>query len=186
LIGREIEADAAEALGVHGVQLRLGGLVVDDGDAARVIAARLHAEQRRRIVGAVDARRHDHDALDVQRLMQRRHLLRRSRLGRVDAAGEERKLFRIAVNVGVAVAGAGRHVEIDRCRGLRRLGAGGCGVHRHSGGERSQQQAAAVQHGDPPRDVARALPPDARCRRRSVDRSGAGGKSEERGWDVHK
>ena len=69
--GREIEADAAEAGLLHGVEIGLAGLVVDHGDAARGRAARLHAEQRGRIVGAIDARRHDHHALDMQRLVQR-------------------------------------------------------------------------------------------------------------------
>ena len=55
-----------------------GGLVVDHRDAAGVGAARLHAEQSvAELSGAVDAGRHDHHALHVQRLVQRRHLLGR-------------------------------------------------------------------------------------------------------------
>ena len=46
--GREIEADAAEAGLLHGVEIAFAGLVVDHGDAARIGAARLHAEQGRR------------------------------------------------------------------------------------------------------------------------------------------
>ncbi len=91
----------------------LAGLVIDHGNAARGRPARLHAEQRRRIVGAVDARRHDHHALDMQRLVQRAHLLRRGQLRRIDAPRKEREFFGVGVDVGVAVAGAGRHVEID-------------------------------------------------------------------------
>ena len=41
-------------------------LVVDDGHAARRVAAELHAFERGAVVGAVDARRHDHDVLDVE------------------------------------------------------------------------------------------------------------------------
>ena len=86
----------------------------------RAVAPRaFDAEQGRGIVGAVDARRHDHHALDMQRLVQRRHLLGRRRFRRIDAAGEERKSFGVAVNMGVAIAGAGGDVEIHRRRWLR-------------------------------------------------------------------
>ena len=83
--GRQIEPDAAHAGLAHGVEIALRRLVVDDGDAARVGAARLHAVQRRGIVGAVDARRDDHHALHVQRLVERRHLLGQRQLRRIDA-----------------------------------------------------------------------------------------------------
>ena len=63
--GCEIEPDAANARLVHGVQITLRRLVVDHDDAARGRAARLHAEQRRGIVGTINARCHDHDALDA-------------------------------------------------------------------------------------------------------------------------
>ena len=88
--GREVEPDTANAHFAHHAKVAVGGLVIDDRHAASIGAARLHAEKRRGIVGAVDARRHDDDALDVQGAMQRGLLLRR------DAAGEERELLRIA------------------------------------------------------------------------------------------
>ena len=109
----------------HRVEIALRRLVVDHGDAARVGAARRHAEERGGVVGAVDARRDDDHALHVQRLVQRRHFLRRGQFRRVDAAGKEREFLGIAVDMGVAVAGAGRHVEIHRRRRLRRFGGGG-------------------------------------------------------------
>src|SRR5450759_3831250 len=56
------------------------------GMKARGCAARLHAEQRGGVVGAVDARRDDHHALDVQRLVQGRHFLRRRQFRGIDAA----------------------------------------------------------------------------------------------------
>ena len=116
--GCEIEADAAEAGLLHGIQIGLAGPVVNHGNAPSGRPPRFHAEQGGRIVGAVDARRHDHHALDMQRLVQRRHFLRARQFGRVDAACEERKFFGIGVDMGVAIAGPGRHVEIDRRRGL--------------------------------------------------------------------
>ena len=123
-----------------------GVSVVDDGDAARVGAARLHAVDRRRIVGAVDAGRDDHHALDVKRLVQRRHLFGRSRLRRVDATGEERKFFRIAVNMGVAIAGARGHIEVHLRRGLGRFGKNGSVVHGYSDCNRAKQNSASRQH----------------------------------------
>src|SRR5438093_7699783 len=58
--GREIEPDAAHTLAAHGVELALASLVVDDGDTARVRAARGHPPERCRVVGAVDARSEEH------------------------------------------------------------------------------------------------------------------------------
>jgi hypothetical protein len=144
--GCEIDADAAKALLAHPVEIGFRRLVVDHGDAPRIIAACLHAEQRRRIVGAVDRGRDDHDALDMQRLVQRRHLLRRGRFWGVDAACEERKLCGIAVDVGVAVDRAFGNVEVHgRCR-LRRLAERGSHGHRDSGCDGSKHEAASVQH----------------------------------------
>lgn len=150
--GRQIEADASEAVLMHRVERALRRFVVDHRDAARVRAARPHAEQGRGIVGTVNAGGDDHHALDMQRLMQCGHLLGRGRLGRVDAPGEERKLFDIAMDVGVAVAGVRRDVEIDRRRGLRGPGLGSVG-HGYSGGEGGKQDTAAVEHGFSPRFV---------------------------------
>ena len=78
--GRQIQADAAHTGLAHGVEIALRRFFVDHGDAPGVGAARSHAEQRRRIVGAVDARGDDHHALDMQRLVQRRHFLGRCQL----------------------------------------------------------------------------------------------------------
>ena len=61
---REIEAYALEAKRPEPIQLSVGGLIVDYGHAACVLAARRHAIDRRGIIGAVHAWRHDHHALD--------------------------------------------------------------------------------------------------------------------------
>ena len=53
------------------------------------------------------------------------------------------------MNVGVAVAGVRRNVEIDRRRGLRCAGVGFAG-HGDSGGKRGEQDAASVEHGFSP------------------------------------
>ena len=118
--GGEIEPDAADAGLVHGVELAIRRLVVDHGDAARGRTPGLHAEQRGGVIGAVDARRHDHHALHPQRLVQCRHFLGRRQFRRVDPAREERKFGGIRVNMGVAVTGTGGNLEIHRRRRLCR------------------------------------------------------------------
>ena len=147
--GGEIDATAAKTVRLHCVELGFRGLVVDHGHSACGRAARLHAEQGGGIVGAVDARRHDHHALDMQRLVQRRHFLGACRFRRIDAPREERKLFDVTMDVRVAIAGMGRNVEIDRRRGLRRTGVSFVG-HGYSGGKGGKQDAASVEHGFSP------------------------------------
>jgi hypothetical protein len=161
--GCQIEPDAANAGLAHRVEVGLAGLVVDHGNAARGCSARLHAEQCRRIVGAIDARRHDHHALEMQRLVQRAHLLGRGRLGRIDAACEEREFLRVRVDVGVTIAGAGGHLEIDLRRRLRRLGECASGVHGNSRRNRGQQDTASRQHGFLPHVLGGSLSADSAC-----------------------
>lgn len=85
----------------------------------------------------------------MQRIVQRSHFFGARRLRRVDAAREERKFFDIAMDVGVAVAGMRRDVEINRRRGLRRAGVDFAG-HGYSGGKRGKQNAASIEHGFSP------------------------------------
>ena len=144
--GCEIEANAANAGLAHQVEIALRRLVVDHGNPARGRSPRRHAEQRGRVVGAVDRGRDDHDALHVQRLVQGGHFLGRGQFGRIDAAGEEREFLRVRMDMGVAVAGACRHVEIHRRRGLRGFGRGGSVVHDHSGGDGGKHHTASRQH----------------------------------------
>ena len=144
--GRQIEADAADARFVHGVEIALQRLVVDHGDAARIRAARLDAEQRSGVVGAIDARRHDHHALDMQRPVQRRHFFRRCWFRRIDTPREERKFLRVAVDVGMAIAGVSRNVEIHRRRGLRGPGESIAAGHGNPGGDRGTKDTASGEH----------------------------------------
>ena len=123
---REIQADAADAGLAHRVELRVGRLVVDHRDAACAIAELAHAVERARVVGAVDAGLHDHDALEAKRRKQLTKLVSRCGLGRVGAAGEKRILLRIAEHVHVAIAGARRNVEIHFRQRLRRSGQTQC------------------------------------------------------------
>src|ERR1019366_2495587 len=67
--GGEVDADAAYACFAHRVEIALRRLVVDHRNAAPRVATKFDALQGRPIVGSVDARGHDHHALDVQRLV---------------------------------------------------------------------------------------------------------------------
>jgi hypothetical protein len=115
---REIEAHALEAKRHEPIQLSVGGLIVDHRHAACVLAAHHHAIDRRGIIGAVHAWRHDHHALDLERLVQRGHFFRQRRLGRIRAPRKPRKLGRIAMDMRVAIARARWDVEIDAGRRL--------------------------------------------------------------------
>src|SRR5207342_3784282 len=111
--GREIEAYALEAKRREPVQFGVSGVVVDYRHAACVLAPRRHAIDRRGIIGAIHAWRHDYHALDFERLVQRGHFFRQRRLGRIRAPREPRKLFRIAMDMRVAIARARWDVESD-------------------------------------------------------------------------
>ena len=115
---REIEAYALEAKRHEPIQLSVGGLIVDYRHAACVLAARRHAVDGRGIVGAIHAWRHDHHALDLERLVQRGHFFRHRRLGGIGPPRKPRKLGRIAMDMRVAIARARWDVEIDVGRRL--------------------------------------------------------------------
>ena len=120
--GREIETDAAEAVLVHRVEVAFRRLVVDHGDAAR---GRRRAPSCRTASTNYPARRCSASRSPRARYAAPcagRHFFGRCQFRRIDAAGEERKLFGIAVDMGVAVAGAGGNFEIHRRRGLRCFG----------------------------------------------------------------
>src|SRR4029079_10440968 len=101
--------------------------------AAGVRAARLHAVERGRVVRPVDARGDDDHALDAERPVERRHLRRERGLRRVDTAREERKPFGVTVDVRVAIAGAGRHLEAHAGGRLRGTACSLLCGHRRSG-----------------------------------------------------
>src|SRR5262249_24629839 len=128
------------------VQFGVGGLAVDDCHAARVLAARRHAIDRRGIVGAVHARRHDHDTLDVERLVQRAHFFGQRHLRRIGAPRKPRKLGRVAVDMRVAIAGARRHIEIDLGRRLRCLGVAETRLHQDAGSGCAEHEFATRNH----------------------------------------
>src|SRR5216684_1486538 len=83
----EVQSDAPHPGLVHAVKVALGGLLIDDGDTPGIRPARLHAIERGRIGGAVNAGSDDSHALDTERLVERGHLFRQRRLGRVTRPG---------------------------------------------------------------------------------------------------
>ena len=74
---------------------------------------------------------HDDDAVDVQQAMQRIEIGDRGRAGRVAPLRRQREFFGRPENMGVAVAGALRHVERDGGRRDAENGKNGLtGGHR--------------------------------------------------------
>jgi hypothetical protein len=148
--GREIQAYAREAKRHEPVQFGIGGLVVDYGHAPRVISARRHAIDRRGIIRAVHASRHDHHALDFQCLVEYGHFFRQRRLGRIGAPRKPWKLRRIAMDMRVAIARARRNIEIDVGRRLGCLGVAETRLHQHAGGSCAEHEFATSNHGGIP------------------------------------
>jgi len=110
----KVEPDAADAAALHLLELCIGDLVVDDRDATRARRKLPDRVQRARIVGPIDARLDDDDAVHMECAMQRSHFRDGRRLGRIRAARPEREARRVAEDVGMTIACAGRHVEIHR------------------------------------------------------------------------
>ena len=148
--GREIDAHTADARFVHRIELGIGIPGPDHGDAARILAAGLHAEKCRGIVSAVDARRDDHHTLHLKRPVQRLHFLGRGGLGRVDTPFEPGESCGITVDVRMAIARAGRDGEIDRCAGLRRLGQYRSRMAKDTCGDRAKHNITSRCHSDSP------------------------------------
>jgi hypothetical protein len=121
-----------------------------------------------RIVSGVHARLHDHDAVEMQRLLQLQKFFDGGARRRIDALVRKRE-FRVE-HMDVAVAGAGRHIEI-RCRAVaRHVGTGNAGFQRRSryaGGADHLQHVTSGQH-----DVSPVLV-DASLRRYFFDGQGA-------------
>ena len=80
---------------------------------------RAHPTERGRVIGAVGTGRNDHHPLDARRFVQRRHVFGQHCLGRIRAPRKERELVGIAVDMGMSIACAGRHVEVHRRGPLR-------------------------------------------------------------------
>ncbi len=112
-VGFEIKPHAANARGCHLLQRLARCGPVDDRNAARARPHAAHGVKRAGVVGAVDARLHHHDAIEVKVALELEQLLDGSLRRRVDALFCKWKLRRVAKHVDVAIAGAARHIEID-------------------------------------------------------------------------
>ena len=147
-IGFEIEPHATDTRARHLLQRLARGSLVDDGNAAGARAHAAHSVEGAGIVGTIDARLHDHDAIEVKVALEFEQLLYRSLRGRIDAPFCKGKRGRIAEHVHVAIARAARDSEINRGaagggdRGPRPHHPGGAGD-----GTRLAQHCASCQHG---------------------------------------
>ncbi len=103
-----VATHAADAGVVHAAQVGIGGGLVDHDDAAASRRAELrHGVQRATVVRAVDARLHDHDAIQAERLAHHLVVGQRGLDRRVAAARVQRIAIRRTDDVDVAVARAG-------------------------------------------------------------------------------
>ncbi len=84
-VGFEIKPHAANARGCHLLQRRSRCGPVDDRNAARAPPHAAHSVKRAGVVGAVDARLHHHDAIEVKVALELEQLLDGSLRRRVDA-----------------------------------------------------------------------------------------------------
>jgi hypothetical protein len=100
---------------MHIRQRRIGRGFIDDGNASRTSVQSADRIDRAGIIGAVDARMHNHHALDMQRGVQRLEIVKGGRRRRIGARRRIRK-GRLE-DVDVAIAGFLRHVEIRRRMG---------------------------------------------------------------------
>jgi hypothetical protein len=107
----EVEPDASHAGAMQGIELGLCDVVGDYGDTAPAPAEAMQRIDGAGIIRAVDARVHDHDALEMEIRLQGEQLLERRLAGRVAALGREGELRRRAEDMGVTIAGAARHDE---------------------------------------------------------------------------
>src|SRR3954447_6331731 len=146
--------DAADAGLVHVVELGVGGLLVDDHDAAGALRAELaDAVERRAVVRAIDTGLIEDDAVEVQGTLQLQQVLDRSSRWGVDAVRREGITGRIRKDVGVAVAGPARDIEgdwrlsRDRRPGVR-AGQDRRGPSRAS--TRESKHLSARLHSNPP------------------------------------
>ena len=147
--GLEVEANATHARARQLIEHRGGDRFVDDGDPAGARAELANRIDGAGIVDAVDARRHDHHPLEVERALQATQIIDRGLRRRIEPAGEIRKMHRIE-DVHVAIARAARDVEIDRCLDGRGRGgkthAGLQGEARGPGGADMRQHPTSGEH----------------------------------------
>ena len=138
----DVDADAAGAPLMHGLELGIGDAGADRNDGAQAVGMGADIVERGAVVGAVDAGLGDDPARDAEHLVQmlvgRGQRIRR----RVAARRRPRIGRRRAEDMGVAVAGIGRHRELGLAR--RRIGsrAGLLRDDRHRGGRHGAATAA--------------------------------------------
>src|SRR3954449_5721802 len=160
--------DAADAGLVHVVELGVGGLLVDDHDAAGALRAELSdAVEQRAVVRAIDTGLIENDAVQVQGALQLQQVLDRSSRWGVDAVRRERVTGGIGKDMGVAVAGPARDIEVDwRLSRDRRPGTpAGQGRRGPSRARtRENKHLSPRQHSNPPSVLWRIMCPPSSVR----------------------
>jgi len=110
----EIDTDSAHAFRFHILERAEVGRLLHHRDAARTSSDPAQRVEHAGVVGAIETRLHQHHPLDLQRLMQLRQHLGRSRRRGIDPVGNEGIFRRLADDMHVAIAGACGNIEINR------------------------------------------------------------------------
>src|SRR5215207_9925729 len=132
---RQVHMDAADASLVHLVELGVRGLLVDNDDTAGALRAELaDGVELRAVVRAIDAGLYDDDAVQTQEALQLHEIVGRRKGRGVDAVRREGEPRGIGKDVGVAVAGPTRDIEVDRSLVLHRRPGAAAGQDRRGPG----------------------------------------------------
>ena len=115
----QIQANTACTTLVHAIEIGVGNFLVDGNNGASAGAELLYGVESAGIISAVHGGLNDDDTIGMKRTVQGAHLSDGSGFRRVNAARSPWKFFRIAKDVRVAIAGASRHIEVNRSRRLR-------------------------------------------------------------------
>ena len=125
LVVDQIEAHAADAGVVERADLIRGNVRLDHGDAAQPLPAARQRVEQRAVVGAVDARLHQHRAVDPEHAEQMQIVVERRIRRRVDALLRVGEGIGRTADMGVGIAGAGRQPRARRAGIAIGRGAGG-------------------------------------------------------------
>jgi hypothetical protein len=133
LVVDEIETHAADAGFVERADLVRGNVRLDHRDAAQPLATPRQRIEQRAIVGAVDARLHQHRALDPEHAEQVQVVFQRRIRWRVDSLVCIGKALGGPANVRMGVAGARRQSRARRAgisvgRRTRKIGCSHFGL----------------------------------------------------------
>ena len=146
----DVDAQAADALLVERVELGLRHLIGQHRDAARILKLR-HGVQHAAIVGAIEARLHDHHAREPKPLEHGREVADRRIHRRVAAVRGQREARLWADHMHMAVARTGRRKHRAHCRASSAMPSANSTCGCQSNSLRSREESAVMCRTSPRR-----------------------------------